>query len=109
MLLFVGDRGVPLWGRPSLTAGLSRDTGLSFRALSKALERSLAPGGIVFLLGLPWGVAAGVRKEFLVGVPGRSETGDLPSFALCEGNMLDRKLAMTDFIANEAGYRSSLR
>lgn len=63
-LLFPGESGVTtLCGRVSLM-GLSR-TGalLSFNALSKADGRSCAPGTVVFLLGLPWGVAAGSRKS----------------------------------------------
>lgn len=76
---------------------------LSFNALSNAVVRSWAPGGMVFLLGLPWGVEIGLRKLFVVGVlgipgvpgvPGRSVAGDLRSFPGAEGNMLVIKLAM---------------
>ncbi len=41
-------------------------------ALSKASGRSLAPGGILDLLGLPWGVAYGDVKPAGVGVWGAS-------------------------------------
>jgi hypothetical protein len=64
-LLFPGDNGVP---RP-LFVGL-KFGGLSFIAFSKAVGRSFAPGGNRLLLGLPWGVEAGVMKLFMVGVLG---------------------------------------
>lgn len=37
-------------------------------------------------------------KLFLVGVPGRSEVGDLMSLGACEANMVDRKLAMVSCV-----------
>ena len=47
-LFLFGEFGVSCW-RPPLV-GL---VGMSFMALSKILGRSFAPGGILFLLGLP--------------------------------------------------------
>ena len=55
--------------------GLSSAAGVSFMAASKAEGRSMAPGGLRFLEGLPWGVCVGVMKEARVvggGVVGRS-------------------------------------
>lgn len=94
MLLLEGDNGLPLpWGL-SLT-GLSRTLGLSFRAVSNAVGSSLAPGGIVFLLGLPCGVEMGSTKVFLAGVPGGSSSDGLVSLEPWdEGNILEMKLAI---------------
>lgn len=75
-LPFPVDSGVTtLCGRVSLTGLSSTGVLLSFSALSKAEGRSFAPGIVVFLLGLPWGVAGGSRKSCLgsrfIGVVGR--------------------------------------
>jgi len=71
VLLFPGDSGVPAFERP-VFVGLPKPAGFSFMAFSKATGRSTAPGGALFLLGLPCGVETGVMKLFLVGVFGRS-------------------------------------
>jgi hypothetical protein len=70
VLLFPGDNGVPAC-RPSFE-GLPSVEELSVIALSKAVGKSLAPGGFCFLLGLPCGVETGVMKLFRVGVFGLS-------------------------------------
>lgn len=70
-LLFPGDNGVPACDRPPFV-GLPKPPGASFMAFSKATGRSTAPGGALFLLGLPCGVWTGVMKLFLEGVLGRS-------------------------------------
>ena len=65
----------------------------SLRALSKAAGSSCAPGGIVFLLGLPWGVLTGVMKLLVppfVGVP----VGSTLSLPWEEGKRFAIKLAM---------------
>lgn len=80
-----------LCGRVSLT-GVS----LRLRAVSKAEGRSCAPGGIVFLLGLPWGVLEGLRKLLvLTGVAGRADASPWP-LSLPPGKKLDMKLAMVN-------------
>lgn len=73
-LLLPGDNGVPAWDRP-LFVGLPKPAGVSFIAFSKATGKSTAPGGALFLLGLPCGVWTGVMKLFLDGVLGRSLKG----------------------------------
>jgi hypothetical protein len=72
VLLFPGDSGVspPCWQLNLV--GLPKVAGANFKALSKATGRSIAPGGLRLLLGLPCGVCTGVIKLFLVGVLGRS-------------------------------------
>ena len=40
------------------------DNGASLSEVSKTFGRSFAPGGSLFLLGLPWGVDIGVVKPF---------------------------------------------
>lgn len=107
-----------VWGLPNLT-GLSRAfVVLSFNALSKVVVRSCAPGGMVFLLGLPWGVERGLTKLFVLGVlgvpgvpgvSGRSVTGDLRSLPGVEGNMLVIKLAMATNASRETGLDESIR
>jgi hypothetical protein len=97
-LPFPGDKGVPA-SRPNFV-GLPRVEELSFMAFSKAVGRSLAPGGFCFLLGLPCGVATGVMKLLRVGVLGRSLNWSLEGagrgvslFPPCEeGKRLLRKL-----------------
>lgn len=94
----MGDKGVlDNCGRPSLT-GLSRPPALSLRALSNAAGRSLAPGGTIFLLGLPCGVASGSMKLLAavlpVGVLDRSRLGCASSFEVPPGKMPEMKLAM---------------
>lgn len=90
------DRGMlePPWGRLSLT-GLSKMLVAESFMLSMDVGSSFAPGGTVFLLGLPCGVLMGVVKLFatdpLVGVVGRS-SGLSCCFPL--GKKLDMKLAM---------------
>ena len=49
VLLFPGNNGVPR----ALFVGLLKVVGVIFIAFSKATGRSLAPGGFLFLLGLP--------------------------------------------------------
>lgn len=93
MLLLPGERGVimAVWGRPSFI-GLSSTLGGWIFMLSNATGSSLAPGGTVFLLGLPWGVLTGVMKLFLVliGVEGRASVlSPLPP-----GKKFAMKLAM---------------
>ena len=93
-LLLVGESGVvmTLCGRVSLR-GASVALALRFRPCSKAEGRSWAPGGIVFLLGLPWGVVVGSMKLLcLVGVVGRAEPST--GLSLPPGKKLDMKLAM---------------
>ena len=58
-------------GRP-IFVGLPELAGASFKAFSKAIGRSLAPGGFDFLLGLPCGVETGVMKLLRFGVLGLS-------------------------------------
>lgn len=88
-----GDRGVTtLCGRPSLMEG-SRTGGTSFMP-SRAFGSSLAPGGTVFLLGLPWGVLAGLMKLLRLGVPGRSVRSCFPV-----GKRVPMKLAMARRVA----------
>ena len=62
-------------------------------ALSNAAGKSWAPGGTVFLLGLPWGVLVGLRKLlFFDGVEGREfESADL---SLPDWKKFDMKLAI---------------
>jgi hypothetical protein len=70
---------------------------LRFRALSKAEGSSCAPGGLVFLLGLPWGVLTGLRKlsSLVDGVAGREVLFSPEAlFAFPPGKKLDMKLAM---------------
>ena len=94
-LFFPGDKGVATpCGRLSLT-GLSSTLAVVSFMLSMATGSSFAPGGTVFLLGLPCGVLTGVVKLLallpLVGVVGR------PSFFSCcfpPGKKLDMKLAI---------------
>lgn len=74
-LLFPGDSGVPACDRPSFEGLPNVVVGLIFIAFSNATGRSLAPGGLRFLLGLPCGVETGVMKLFLFGVFGLSENG----------------------------------
>lgn len=101
-LPFPGDNGVPAC-RPNF-AGLPRVEEPSFIALSKAVGRSLAPGGFCFLLGLPCGVETGVMKLLRVGVCGRSLNwspegagSEFSLFPPCEeGKRLLRKLDMVD-------------
>lgn len=62
---------MPACERP-VFVGLPKIFGVSFRELSKATGRSLAPGGFRFLLGLPCGVETGVMKLFRLGVFGLS-------------------------------------
>lgn len=50
----------------------------------------------------------GVMNVFLVGVPGRSETGDFASFGPGEGNMVERKLAIAED-TDEEGYSNFWR
>lgn len=68
---------------------------LRFIALSKAVGRSLAPGGFVFLLGLPCGVLVGWIKLFglPLGVLGR-EGASPEAFSFPPGKKLDMKLAI---------------
>ena len=49
------------------------ELGPSFMAFSNTFGRSLAPGGSLFLLGLPWGVEKGEVNPICVGVCGLSE------------------------------------
>jgi hypothetical protein len=70
VLLFPGVKGAPAC-RPSFVGLLSAEK-FSFMAFSKAVGRSLAPGGFCFLLGLPCGVDTGVMKLFRLGVFGLS-------------------------------------
>lgn len=97
-LVLPGDRGVTaVWGRVN-RRGASIPDGLSVIALSNALGRSWAPGGIVFLLGLPWGVLGGFRNAllllpFLTGVLGRAEAS-LDDLSLPPGKKLAMKLAI---------------
>lgn len=72
VLLFPGLRGRV---EALSLVGLSSAAGVSFMAASKAEGRSIAPGGLRFLDGLPWGVWVGVMKlarVVAVGVVGRS-------------------------------------
>ncbi len=111
-LPFPGDNGVPPCDRPTFV-GVPKPVGVIFIAFSKATGKSNAPGGARFLLGLPCGVATGVVKLFLVGVPGLSlnasfwlervrrggvGTGRMPScLPPCEaGNRFVMKLDMLD-------------
>ena len=102
---------MPACERPPFV-GLPKVLGVSFRELSKATGRSLAPGGFRFLLGLPCGVETGVMKLFRFGVFGCSLLKDsfwlervcrggggtgmiLSCFPPCEeGNKLVMKLDM---------------
>ena len=69
---FPGVNGLPIGTRP-VFVGLLKLAGVSFIAVSKAVGSSLAPGGLRFLLGLPWGVETGFMKLLLLtGVLGRS-------------------------------------
>ena len=63
----------------SFKADLVGVDGASLRALSKAWGKSMDPGGTLCLLGLPWGVCAGLINACLesTGVEGRS-MGPLP-------------------------------
>ena len=83
------------WGRLSLT-GLSKMLVAESFMLSMEVGSSFAPGGTVFLLGLPCGVLTGVVKLFgavpLVGVVGRSSV--LLSVCFPPGKKLDMKLAI---------------
>lgn len=112
-LLFPGESGVTtLCGRVSLT-GLSR-TGalLSFNALSKADGRSWAPGTVVFLLGLPCGVATGSRKSCscpcFVGVVGRGAVSGVAVLSILPlpESKLAMKLAMAAvWVSANRGWR----
>jgi hypothetical protein len=51
-LLFPRESGVAVCGRP-IFDGLPNVEGVSFMEVSKAVGRSFAPGGFLFLLGLP--------------------------------------------------------
>lgn len=64
-----------------LTLELTLEPRLRFMAASKAVGRSLAPGGFVFLLGLPSGVLSGLMKllMFMVGVTGRGTASASPA------------------------------
>lgn len=100
-MLLPGESGVTtLWGRVSLTGLSSKGALLSLSALSKAEGRSCAPGTVVLLLGLPWGVACGSRKSgrcpCLVGVDGRGamSTGEVLSPLLPPDSRFAMKLAM---------------
>lgn len=109
-LFVAGANGLPLVLGRSLI-GLSRALALSFRAFSKAVGSSWAPGGIVLLLGLPCGVETGSMKAFLVvlGVSGRSSAADLASLAPCdEGNILEMKLAIAGVIDQTASSRGRM-
>lgn len=59
---------LPVWPYPVFVG----DDGASFIAFSNTFGRSMAPGGCLLLLGLPWGVWGGLVKPYLVGVEGRS-------------------------------------
>jgi len=74
-LLLPGDNGVPACERPPFV-GEPKVFVVSFIEFSKAVGRSLAPGGFCFLLGLPCGVDTGVMKLFLFGVLGLSGLKD---------------------------------
>ena len=64
-------------------------------ALSKVVAKSLAPGGAVFLLGLPCGVLVGLIKLLVaLGVAGRDAALSVWDLSLVPGNRLDMKLAI---------------
>ena len=77
--------------------------GLRVKAFSNAEGRSCAPGGFVFLLGLPCDVLMGLRKlsDLEEGVAGRGLLASLAVplfFSFPPGKKLDMKLAMADYL-----------
>lgn len=109
VLALPGESGATtLCGRVSLM-GVSTPGEFRFIAVSKTVGRSWAPGGIVFLLGLPSGVLRGLMKLlmlFMVGVTGRGAASPasgglslllLLMLLLLPGKKLDMKLAIIFF------------
>lgn len=109
VLALPGESGATtLCGRVSLM-GVSTPGEFRFIAVSKTVGRSWAPGGIVFLLGLPSGVLRGLMKLlmlFMVGVTGRGAASPargglslllLLLMLLLPGKKLDMKLAIIFF------------
>lgn len=80
-----------LWPPPALLAvGVVPSR---FMAWSKAEGRSWAPGGTVFLLGLPWGVLVGSMKLLCL-LPGVEGRAGMSAALEAPGKKLDMKLAI---------------